>query len=445
MTLRTLTAVLLAGASLAAFSDSASAQTVGAGYRFIGSTDISLYCGRFPSIAGFRDGSYLAFDGQHVDRRAADGTLLQTHTTLLFPVFSSFLRLSEDETLAYFGESSTGAIRELNLATGQVRVITSISFNFDLTFDVVPGLAYVSAATAGFGTNSVWRVDLISGATSEVVRVTGFSGPVEVDSQGDLFVSILDAGFPPAPGSARIVRFSAAQASSGVLLQEQNGVSHSAGFASISSTDYDAATDRMFVTETNSGGTGNESAVWLLDPAGQRVDQLAAFPRFAGALEFVDAGVGTEFGAYQPEHTSLRIAFSDCFGVGTWVRYNVSGARPEATFAGPGLGNSGNATIGLRGGIPNGAAFLWAARSQFFEPVPVVMQLGGIHPIALQAQPQAFVRRSAMIALDGQGEASVSYFQNVMVEGALLLQWLVLDPSGQLVTSSTFTVNRDLF
>ena len=136
-------AAVTLGASLAA------AQSPAAGYRFTGSTDLSLFCGDYPTIAGFADGSYLAFDGQRLERRSADGTLLQTYATYPFAVFASFVELSPDEQFAYIGESSTGSIREVNLATSQSRVLTSLAFNFDLAFDVVPGLAYVSAATAG--------------------------------------------------------------------------------------------------------------------------------------------------------------------------------------------------------------------------------------------------------------------------------------------------------
>jgi hypothetical protein len=50
-----------------------------------------------------------------------------------------------------------------------------------------------------------------------------------------------------------------------------------------------------------------------------------------------------------------------------------------------------------------------------------------------------------MIALDAQGEASVGFTQGPPLEGALLLQWLVFDGTGALVTSSGFAVNRDLF
>lgn len=420
-------------------------QAPSPGYRFTGSTDLSLFCGSYPTIAGFADGSYLYFDGQRLERRSSDGTLLVTYATFPFPVFASFVELSPDEAKAYVGESSTGAIREVDLATGQARVVTSLAFNFDLAFDVVPGLVYVSAATAGFGTNSVWRVDLVSGASVEVIRVDGFSAPVDVDAQGDVLVSILDSGFPPAPGSARIVRFTAAQASSGALLVEANGAPFSTGYDNISSTTIDEATGNVLVMETNTGLTGNESVAWLVDPTGARLEPVATAPGFAGGLEHVDSGFGTEFGSYQPAYTSVRFAYADCFGSGTWRRWNATGAQPEAVFDGPGLGQTGAATITLTGGIPGGFASLWVARTQAFESVPVIEHLGGLHPIALQADAADFLRRSSLIALDPQGGAQVGFTQAPVFEGALLMQWLVYDPSARLVTSSTFAVNRDLF
>jgi len=435
----------LLGAALSGLAPTALAQTPSVGYRFAGSIDLSLYCGSYPTIRGFADGSFIAFDGQHLERRSADGTLLQTYATLPFPVFASFVELSDDEAFAYIGESSQGTISEIDLTTGVQRVLTSLTFNFDFAFDVVPGLAYVSAATGGFGSNSIWRLDLVSGQVSEVITVPGFSGPVEVDALGDVYVSVLDSGFPPTPGSSRVVRFSAAQVSAGVLLTEAQGTPHSAGFDNISSTELDRRTARLCVMETNTGAGGNDSVAWLLDPQGQRVGPVATAPGFAGGLEFVDSGFGTEFGAYQPAYTSLRFAYADCFGTGTWQRWNTTGARPEAAFDGPGLGQTGAATIALVGGIPNGFASLWAARTQAFQSIPVIEQLGGLHPIALQARASDFLRRSTLIPLDAQGAASVGFMQGPPLEGALLLQWLVFDGTGALVTSSSFAVNRDLF
>lgn len=445
MARHTLTSLALVCAASLTLAPSSTAQTPAPGYRFTGSTDLSLYCGEYPTIAGFADGSYIAFDGQRIEHRSADGTLLQTIATFPFAVFASFVALNDSGTLAYVGESSTGAIHEVDLATGQLRALTSLAFNFDLAFDVVPGLAYVSASTGGFGSNSVWRLDLVSGQVTEVIRVAGFSGPLEVDAAGDVLLSVLDTGFPPTPGSSRVVRFSAAQLASGALLNEVDGTPHAMGFDNLASSAYDAATDRLLVLETNTGASGQGSVAWLLDPAGQRVGPVATAPGFAGGLELVDAGVGTEFGAFQPAYTSLRFAYADCFGAGTWRRWNTTGAQPRAVFDGPGLGQTGGATITVTGGIPHGFASLWVARTQAFESVPVIEFLGGAHPIALQSAAQNFLRRSTMLALDAQGEASIAFSQGPVIEGALLMQWLVYDGTAGLVTSSTFAVNRDLF
>jgi len=439
-------AQLIGGAAaLLCLSAFAAAQTPAAGYRFTGSTDLSLFCGDYPTIRGFADGSYLAFDGQRLERRSGDGTLLRTYATLPFPVFASFVDLSADETFAYIGESSLGTLREVDLTTGALRTLASLTFNFDFALDVVPGLAYVSAATAGFGTNSVWRLDLVSGQTVEVVRVTGFSGPITVDQRGDLYVGVLDTNFPPTPNASRIVRFAAAQLTGASVLTEAQGQPFSTGYDNVGDAAYDPRTDHFAVMETNTGATGFESVLWLVDESGQRLEPVATAPGFAGGLEFVDSGFGTEFGSYQPAYTSLRFAYADCFGTGTWHRWNTTGAQPEASFDGPGLGQTGGATITLSGGVPGGFASLWVARTQAFQSIPVVASLGGLHPIALQASAGDFLRRSPLRALDNQGAVSVAFTQGPQIEGALLMQWLVYDSASRLVTSSTFAVNRDLF
>lgn len=66
------------------------------------------------------------------------------------------------------------------------------------------------------------------------------------------------------------------------------------------------------------------------------------------------------------------------------------------------------------------------------------------HSIRRERVPSS-LPHSTLIALDAQGRASVGFTQGPPLEGALLLQWLVFDGMGALVTSSSFAVNRDLF
>ena len=147
------------------------------GYSVAGSIDLSPYCGTFPAIHVFTDGSILIFDGSNTSHRSADGTILRDYGTRPSSVFASFVRVDEAAGLAYIGESSFGTISELDLDTGTSRLLNTLAFNFDLAFDVVPGLAYVTGSPAGFGANALYRLDLISGALSQVAQLDGFSGP----------------------------------------------------------------------------------------------------------------------------------------------------------------------------------------------------------------------------------------------------------------------------
>ena len=440
-TFSTLVAAALVGTAL---TSTTQAQVVAnAGYSVAGSIDLSPYCGTFPAVHVFTDGSVLIFDGSNTSHRSADGTILRDYGTRPSSVFASFVRVNEADRLAYIGESSFGTISELDLDTGTSRILNTLVFNFDLAFDVVPGLAYVTGSPGGFGANALYRLDLVSGDLSQVAQLDGFSGPVEVDSLGNVVVSVDPGLFPIPADSVKLVRFDSVEVTLGtVLTDEADGEDFSVAYDGISSMDYDAQTDRYSVIEVNSGPTASTSYAWSVNSLGDRVDLVASVPGFAGGAQLVQSGLGTAFAGYQPEYSSLRISYSQCFGNGSADIFNVVPRQATAVYSGPGPMMTGPAFIDVEGGVPNGFASLWVARSSAWESIPLIDDIGGLYPVALQASSAAFGRRFSPILLNSSGAGGLLFTQTPAIEGGFLFQWIIQDTSLQVISTSTATINQ---
>lgn len=439
-----LTALSLVAGSLLAGSASAQVTTVADGYQIGPSASLSDLCSDGPSYASFVDGSYLVFDGMDVEHRGASGVLFQRYVSFPFFSFPSFVTLNADETIAYFGESSNGDVYELDLVSGALMPMANLTFNFDMAIDDAQGVGYISAASAGFGVNSVHRIDLASFAESEVVQVSGFSGPIAVAGNGDVLLGVLPDMFPLPADATNLYRFAAADLGGATVLNEADGTIEVPMLDGLSSMVYDDLGQQIFFAETNSGVSGSDTLIWR-QPVGGTQELVAETAGFAGGLEFQDGGIGTHFGPYQPNYTALTFIESDCFGTGTFNRTEIRGLRPNMSFSGPFLGNSGSASFDLTGGPANGFAALWISRSGALVANDVIVDLGGTYPIALRATEVDFGRRFPMMPLDAMGAASFPYFQNVMIEGLLLGQWLIYDANGALLTTSDAAINRSPF
>lgn len=438
--------LLLTGLLLAAPA-AGQLSTLEAGYERAGAASFVQYCGGSRSVASFDDGSYIVFDGLDVDHRTAGGVLIQRLGSFPFFSFPSFVEIAPDGLTAYIGESSAGNIYEVDVAGGGMQALATLSFNFSLAFDpTTPGSAYVSASTGGFGSNSVHRIDLASGITEEVIQVTGFSGPVTVNDFGDVILGRLPATFPFPAGATDVLLFDSAMLAGGTVLTGANGLALVTGLNGVSSMEFDLGNEQFFLMETNAGATGFGSELWRFDAAGALQEKVAESTVFAGGIELINSPVGTRFGPYQPSYAGLRFSESDCFGLTPIAdRVDVVGSRPSNSFSGPSIGMSGAADFSVTGGVPNGFASLWLARSTNFLVNDTIMNMGGFFPIALRANPNDYVRRFPMVQLDPNGDFTFPFFQDVAIEGAMIAQWIVFDAAMVPVTSSNVQVNRSQF
>lgn len=420
------------------------ATTPEPGYQVGPSASLADLCADGPSYASFVDGSYLVFDGFDIEHRGASGSLIHRYATFTFYTFPSFVVLNDAATTAYIGESSNGNVYELDLIAGTLSTMGVFAFNFDMALDESTGFGYVSAATGAFGFNSIHRIDLTTFASTEAIHLVGYSGPVATASNGDLLVGRLPDTFPFPDDSVSILRFAAADLATSSLLLEADATVEVANLDGLSSMVHDPRANQLFLMETNSGTSGFDTVIWNKRPTAP-IEQVAETAGFAGGIEFQDAGIGTHFGPYQPNYVSLTFIESDCFNSGTLNRAELRPLRPVATFDGPFVGGSGQAAFELKGAPDLGFASLWIARSGAVTTNDIVVDLGGTYPIALRATQANFGRRFPMVPLNGQGELTLPFFQDVAIEGGMMAQFLVFDENGTLLTSSNFTVNRSNF
>lgn len=425
-------------------ADAQHLSTIQPGYAAGSINTFSDQCGGPFSTAGFSDGSYAAYDGTTLDIRTAEGLVIDRLVTFQGFVFPSFVAVSPDEQTIVFGESSTGLIRSIARSGGPVTVLASVTFNFDLAFDVDPNFAYVSAASGGFGTNSVHRLNLLSGTTEEVASVTGFSGPITVTDDGDVLLGRLPDVFPFPSGATEVVRFTDAELDAGVLLTDADAAVVTPGLNGLSSLVWDRGNDQLFLMETNAGASGFGALLWRADAAGTPIEVVAEADTFSGGIELVDLGVGTKFGPYQPPFAGLRYSTNNCFGTpAISERITVRGARPGNSWSGPPVGVSDMATFTLTGGIVDGFAALWAARSNTFSTVDVVTDIGGFYPIALSANNSSdFIRRFAPVQIDFLGEAEFTYFHTPVLDAAFIGQWVMFDENMNPITTTRAVLNR---
>ncbi|MEO6738909.1 MAG: PEP-CTERM sorting domain-containing protein [Chthoniobacteraceae bacterium] len=152
-----------------------------------------------------------------------NGTSLPTHLevrssadnyatpTVLFDYgaakFGSFVRLQAGKL--YFGESTNGTIRVRDLSLGTTSLLATIANNYDLDFG--GGVGWLSA-NPGFVGNRLFKLDLSTGATTQVLNSSDFSGPVAVDSSGRLYYGATAFG-----AGGNVYRYSSAEANAGGL------------------------------------------------------------------------------------------------------------------------------------------------------------------------------------------------------------------------------------
>ncbi|MFV1995486.1 MAG: PEP-CTERM sorting domain-containing protein [Verrucomicrobiales bacterium] len=195
----------------------------------------------------------------------------------------------------YFGESSDGSIRSIATDGSDPQLHANVPSIYSMAVSS-SGKAYLSANGAGFGQgNLVLSLDLGLGTTTTLIDNTNdFSGPVTLDSSGNLYYGGTGSPFGPgAPGD--IFRFSESALDNALATMTPIDLGSATAFASTVGNSYFAYASTLGIYRHAFGGlslvdttTGLETPV-----PGEPAPTLGGIAYNGSALY----GVSTDFGA----------------------------------------------------------------------------------------------------------------------------------------------------
>lgn len=388
--------------------------------------------GVFDAYATLPNQDRIVFDGNSVWREAEDGTFLQLLGTVSTPVYASFVLPDTTSTFALVGESSRGKIYRVDLGGAGLHVLTDLDFNFDARFEDA-GHVLVSAAPCGFGCgNEIYRIDLSNGATSLLASVSGPSGPLALGRNGDLFYGLIP-DYPAVTGS--ILRWSAAQLASGVLLDEASAVVLDSGIDPASSLEIEPVFGHLFVTQPVFGGT---SHVVEYSPDGQLLGTVAASLEYLSGIAFIRTqGLGS-FQAFQPNGVRLAYRATD-YSANTSAIRTIHTRRPRAFTSGPGLNGPGNVDFTVTGAHPNASFLVLMGAAATYDPNETSYDFG--YFLFHTGMPRAGIRRLGSVATDANGEGTFQFYNPGGWQGTRVFQGLIRGANGLFIGSSTEAFN----
>jgi hypothetical protein len=393
-----------------------------------------------PSAYGsLADGRYVTFDGLSFDLYANDGTWQTNLGAISSFMWPSFLEVDPTGTFVIAGESTNGNLFKVQLNGAGVTLLANLVFNYDLAWDVIPGLAYVSAGLGGWGAgNDLVRLDVTTGNTTLVAHVQGPSGPIAVNAAGDVSYVTQYAGFdwPPPLGQESLIRWDAAELDAGVLLSEADADYLWSGLDGGSSMVSDGG-GTLFLAHTNFAGDLNE--IYQFSPAGALLDTVATTLSYVANLELIGSGPSA-FSAQQPLGVSLRAYNTDFFSLDD--RVTIDPSRAQLTWKGPASGLAGRGTFKLIGGEPGGFAIIMVASSSAELPTEDVIDAGWRAPLFMAVKASDILRRTNVMPLDAKGELKMEHLQTPAIEGKILLQPLLFDAGMVPLGSASHAINQ---
>ncbi|HED64241.1 MAG TPA: hypothetical protein ENJ09_01675 [Planctomycetes bacterium] len=380
------------------------------------------------------NGDIIAFDGSNVDRYDASGVLLTNLASFSPFVFPSFVLTDPSESMLVLGESSNGVIYEMPLAPATPNPVTTLAFNYDAVFEDATHVL-VSAAALGFGLgNQVYRVDLTTGTTTQLVAVAGASGPIALDDAGNLFYGTSSSAFPAPPGSTDVLLFDQAALTGSPVLTEADATVVLSGLDGAASMAFDSVEDSLYLAINNFGTGVNRIQRVFGGPIEVVLEGVSG--RSISNLEF-DGGDGVAaYLGYQPA-TGGVLRYNTTDFAATSERNQVVAARPIASVSGPGTTGPGSFDVALTQGAPNGFAILYFDLNSNLPPTETVISLG--FPLFLGLSLPGLSRVPGTFPVDGNGNAVRTFTNPGGLEGLYTMQFLVFDMGAQLVGSSTLT------
>ncbi|MHC4375677.1 MAG: hypothetical protein ACYS26_03660 [Planctomycetota bacterium] len=407
-------ALVLSGFALA---PEANAQGAQPGWNDTAINEAAAFTGR----ATLSDGRIVSFDGQIVNLVSADGvTTTQLHDFGTFS-FSGILVPSLDETFAIVGESSNGDVFIVDLVAGGATFLANIPFNFSAVWEDANNLV-ISAGAPTFTDNNVIRLDVTTGTQTLLAMVPGPSGPIGIDSLGNVYLALIPSGFPAPPAMTDIVVFPAPALTGSPLLSEFDGQPVGLGFDGASSLIVDDL-GLVYLCENNFGAGTNR--IWAVN--GSAVNSELLYEGPSGdwvTFDRFDAGTGPGiFAGYQPAISGRILCERTDFGTFD-ERFDLTPQRPEMTAVTSVVGTGVGFTLDVTDGRPNSPVILAYAAT----PAPGTPEIAAI-PSALPLLT-AFDLNTLQVfpfplLLDGNGEFSVSFATGSIT--GISFQGLMLD------------------
>ena len=379
----------------------------------------------FGGALSLSNGDLVGSDGGRIVRKDAFGTVLAVYHEYATPVFPSVLAVDDAESQLVVGESSTGTLLRVDLATGGVVPFATIHFNYDATFDDAGALYLTHGLTSFPGGTNVLRVDTQTGASTIVANVPGPSGPLAFDPAGNLYCGVLDPTL--FPGTARVVRFSAAQLGSGALLTEADATLVADGFDNVAYLAYDGLHDQLLLVENDFtappslyavGQSQSTSRVLARGPAGAAMSNLQ-----------VESGSGPAVLAPFQRDDGARARFNmSFFGQAVIGRYEVAAKRARLSVSGQLPGMFGPATVRVDDARPGASMIVW-----FQDPSLVLadefawfgLAEGPLLWALSPGRPVPF-----FFPVDANGTGTFTFYDPGVLSGTVSFQAMTLDGFG---------------
>jgi hypothetical protein len=399
------------------------------GFTLGGSVPVGVY----DACATLPDGDIVDFDGTTMQLLAPDGTLIRVLGTTSGSVFPSFVLPDPTSTYALIGESTSGGIYQADLGGAGAPLLAVVENNFDAVFEDA-GHVLVSAARCMFGCgNRILRLDVSTGSTTLVARAQGPSGPLAIAANGDLYYGSIPTAFPPPPTS--ILVWTQAQLSSGVVQDETTAATFVQGIVPASSMHFDPVYGHLFVAEPVFNGT---SGLFEYDKHGALVSNVIQSADYLSGVELLRTSGAGSFQAFQPDGVKLSYRGTNYNG-GTSAIRGLRTHRPFGSTSGPGLSGPGPVTFSVRNAHPNASMLVIVGSASTYDPNERTYDTGTY--LLHTGLDLHHVRRLSFVPTDAIGTGTFTFQNPGGLEGTLVLQALVRDPSGVFVGASTAAFN----
>jgi hypothetical protein len=278
----------------------------------------SAYLGGFDYAP---NGNIIAYSGKSVIEVTPTGTVVRTLYTSSTTLASSFLKVDGTNGKVYFGESSTGTIKAVNLDGSGLRDVTTVNFNYDMVIGP-SGRLIVSASSADWSSTYLYSINAATGATSLFGTVAGPSGPLALGADGSLYYGTATGDWS-ATGTQGILSWSSSLLNDALAgtgsLSASNASSVIGNTDNVNSMAFDAA-GRLYYTTSQqqpgriwrvSGGSQELAAAsngqgyyWLTTLRyNQATDQLAV--NVGGVYDDIGRNVGVIATVPAPEPSAL--------------------------------------------------------------------------------------------------------------------------------------------